>query len=164
MMSLTIMSCDSDDDGPNCPEPLTGELNNIETEFSGKWSLTSIEAEDEVDLTDDSVDNPSTNIFEQYSECQRDNVYEFKNDRVYSFNQGSNETDCTNKQALSGTWMLNNNVLTFVALCTSQSINIDLNDDNSEFVIESNYTFVNVDNETINTKVIFTYQKMDDPQ
>lgn len=156
--SLFNISCDTDD-GPNCPDALTGELTQTESDFAGEWTLKSIVAEDEVDLTDDDTDNPSTDIFNQYTACQQDAIYEFNNDRSYIFKQGNTATNCSNKQTLDGTWKLTNSTLVFAGNCSLQSVNIDLNNDSTEFTIDSNFNFVDVNDNEINSDVVLTYEK-----
>jgi hypothetical protein len=158
MMSVLMVSC-SLNDGTSCPEALTGELTLIESEFVGTWVLTNMVSEEEVDLTDDNVENPSTEIFQQLSDCQKDLVFDFGNDRAYTIKQGYSATNCENKQSLDGTWKLIEGKLTLVALCTTQLVDIEFNGDNTIFTREDIYTFQDIYGFTINTNVTSTYEK-----
>ncbi len=156
--SLLFFGC-SNDNSPDCPDDFTGALDATETPLVGEWSFVSMVSEDEVDLTNDSMDNPSTDIYDQFSECQQDVAYTFEDDRGYTLKQGYVATDCTNKVALNGTWKLTAGVLNFVADCYTNSIDIEFNEDKTEFTFEKMYKFVDVDGHTITSKVIFTYEK-----
>lgn len=160
MFALFMVSC-NDDDGFQCPDPLTGELNATEADFAGSWVFSGMVAEDEIDLTDDDKDNPSKDIFAQYTPCDRDLAYEFKNDRNYSLKQGYLALDCNNKQSLVGTWSLTAaNSLTFVASCALQTVNIEMSEEGDAFSYTSNLSFKDVDNAVKTTKVTFTYSKV----
>src|SRR5690606_19051372 len=97
-----------------CPDPLIGELTAIETEFSGSWKYIGMEAEEAIDITDDNTDNPSTNLFAQLKDCDRDMVYNFMTNRNYEIKQGYVAANCNNKQTLTGTWSLTATDLTIV--------------------------------------------------
>ncbi|WP_166963479.1 DUF5004 domain-containing protein [Yeosuana marina] len=157
--SLLFVGC-SNDNSPNCPQALTGELDATETAFVGDWSFMGMVSEKEIDLTDDNEDNPSTNIYDQFEECQQDLIYSFENDRSYSLKQGYVATNCTNKVQLNGTWKLTGGVLSFVTNCSTNYLNIEFNNDKTEFTFEETYKFVDVDGQIITSKVTFTYGKM----
>jgi hypothetical protein len=158
MMNLLMVSCNLDD-GSSCPEALTGGLSDIETEFVGTWVLTNMVSEEEVDLTDDDVENPSTEIFQQLPDCQKDVVYDFESDRKFTLEQEYNATDCQNKLTFDGTWKLTEGKLTFVSQCTSQTIDIVVNDDSTMFTLEDTYFFNDVNGFVISTSVTLTYEK-----
>lgn len=158
MMNFLLVSC-SLDDGAACPQAFTGELSVSESEFVGTWVLTNMVSEDEVDLTDDNVENPSTEIFQQLSDCRQDVVYNFQNDRKYSIKQGFNATNCTNKQSLEGTWKLAGNKLSLVTICTLQTVDILINNEVTVFTYEATFTFQDVKGLNINTTVTSTYEK-----
>lgn len=158
--ALFFVGCNNDD-GIKCPEPLTGELSPAETDFSGTWVFTAMEAEDAIDITDDNTDNPSTDIFAQQSECETDLVYNFSSDRNYSLKQGYTAEDCNNKQTLSGTWSLSSeNVLTFIANCSLQTTNITPSETGDSFSFVSTVTFNEASGAVKSTKVTFTYTKV----
>lgn len=156
--ALFFVSCNDDD--ISCPEAMTGELNTAETAFAGKWALSGMIAEDAIDLTDDSEDNPSEDLFVQYSECDRDLVYNFVSDRNYTYKQGSVAEDCNNKLSLVGTWGLTSeNRLMLVANCSSEAVNIETGESSNEFSYDTNLTFKDATGAIKTTKVTFTYTK-----
>ncbi|MDD7884377.1 DUF5004 domain-containing protein [Flavivirga sp. 57AJ16] len=157
-VALLTISCNNDD-GPNCPEDLTGALSDKETSFAHKWVLSDIVSEEEIDLTDDNENNPSTNIFDQYSDCNQDAFYDFKDDRSFQYKQGQNTSNCSNKQSSSGTWKLTENALTIVSFCNTQIIDIEINTDTTSFFIEDTFTFTDVNGNRINSKTKITYNK-----
>jgi len=157
VMSFLFVSC-NDNDSVTCPDALTGELSEVESAFAGKWVLTAIASEKEVDLTNDNVANPSKNIFEQQTACQKDVIYVFNADRTFDYKEGSVAEACT-KTAIDGTWKYSVSGLVIVANCTSQILDIDVNDDSTEFSIESTYNIKDVSNNVISSKLTFTYTK-----
>lgn len=161
MVALVTFSCSNDDD-IQCPEALTGELTATETEFAGTWELTAMLAEDAIDITNDETENPSKDVFAQFTECQRDLVYDFKTDRAYSYKQGSVAEDCQNEQSINGSWSLNDELLTFVASCTTQRVNIDLNKEGDAFTFDSVLSFNVAEGGVKTTKVTFTYERVTD--
>ncbi|MWW23284.1 DUF5004 domain-containing protein [Algibacter lectus] len=160
VFSLLFVSCNDDDsDGVTCTDSLTGELTDVEMSFSGTWVLTAVVAEDEIDLTDDGEDNASTDLFVQYDDCEKDIVYGFEDDRAYSFVAGGT-SDCDNEQTTIGTWKLNETYgLTVVSSCFSQTSQLEVNDDFTEFTSEGNINYIDVNGETITSKTTFTYTK-----
>jgi hypothetical protein len=158
LMSLLMVSC-SLNDGSSCPEALTGELSLTESEFVGTWVLTNMVSEEEVDLTDDDVENPSIEIFQQLPDCQKDVVYDFESDRKFIVKQEYNATDCQNKLTFEGTWKLTDTELTFVSQCSSQAIDVVVNDDSTVFTLEDTYFFNDVYGFVISTTVTLTYEK-----
>lgn len=158
LVGLLVVSCDDDND-IECPNALTGELTATETTFSGEWILKAIVAEKEIDLTDNDIDDPSTDIYAQNSSCQNDLVYNFKSDRSYILKQGANvTTDCEDKSS-EGTWALDGDILTVVSYCASQKTNLTFSDDNNEFSYVSTLNFKDVDNDIIISEATFTYEK-----
>ncbi|MBP0904216.1 DUF5004 domain-containing protein [Mariniflexile gromovii] len=157
LVGVLALSCDNDN-GPDCPNALTGELTTTETAFTGNWTLKSIVAEEEVDLTDDDVDNPSTDIYAQSSDCFNDLVYNFGTNRTYTLKQGENATDC-NEIEINGTWALNSGTLSLVASCSIESIALDFNDDDTEFSYTTTLRFKDVNDLIIDSDVVFTYEK-----
>ncbi|MFC4722183.1 DUF5004 domain-containing protein [Geojedonia litorea] len=158
VLTLLLTGCDIGDD-VQCPSPLTGALTSTETDLVGEWVLSAIVAEDAVDLTNDQVSNPSTDIYSQYSACQRDLVYTFGNDRKYKVEQGLTATNCQNKQTLQGTWRLSNINLNLVVGCSTQNTEIEFGENKTTFSQEATVRFNNVDGFTITTLVVFTYTK-----
>lgn len=161
MGALFMVSCNTDD-SINCPDPLTGDLNAIETGFSGQWAFSGMMAESAVDITDDEKDNPSKDVYAQYTACERDLVYNFLANRSYSFKQGSVATDCTNKQQLTGTWSLTDGKsLKFVANCGSQTSQITVDESGKTFSFVTTLSIRDVSNVEKTTKVTFTYTKVE---
>ncbi len=157
---VLFVSCDNSSDDIQCPEAITGELTETETTFTGTWALQSIVTEDEIDLTDDDTDNPSTDIYGQFTDCENDLAYEFGSDRSYTYSLGKTVTDCDNENQMSGTWQLNeNNNLVLVANCSRQIIDIDINEETTAFTFEGTYTFTDANGATISSKTTFTYAK-----
>ncbi|WMI65373.1 DUF5004 domain-containing protein [Aestuariibaculum sp. YM273] len=159
LTGILAVSCNDDNDY-KCPEAFTGELTETETNFTGLWKLKSIVTEEEIDLTDDDIDNPTTDLFSQFTECQQDVAYNFNNDRSYSYLAGTIATDCENKQTISGTWELNEaSVLSLVVSCAKQSSIIEVNETNTEFTIETTYNFVDVNDISVTSVTTSTYEK-----
>ncbi|CAH8283287.1 uncharacterized protein DUF5004 [Mariniflexile fucanivorans] len=157
LVGILSVSCNNDN-GSDCPDALKGELNTAETEFAGTWKLKDIIADEAIDLTDDDVDNPSTDIFSQSSDCQNDLVYNFMTDRDYTLTQGENVTDCDDLESV-GTWALSGSTLTLVAYCTTQSTVLTISEDDTEFTYSANLNFKDVNDAVITSSVIFTYEK-----
>lgn len=161
MTAFFMVSCNNDD-GINCPADLTGELNATETQFSGTWEFSGMMAEDAIDISDDKIDNPNKNIYEQYTPCARDLVYNFMTDRKYSLKLGSLAADCTDKQELTGTWRLEDGkALSFVANCSSQTSQITLDETGKTFSYVTTLTVRDVTGFDKATKVTFTYTKVE---
>ena len=156
MISGCIVSC-STEGTDNCPEDFTGALTTNEEKLVGTWQLTAIDAEDAVDISDDDTENPSTDLFAQYSDCQKDADYTFGSDRSYTYTQGQNETDCPNKAALGGSWQISSNTLRFVYACNVQNLVIIFNGDETEFSFSDNFTITDVDGNNVVTDITFTY-------
>lgn len=156
MMGGIISSCNSDND-VDCPEDFTGELATEEELLVGTWVLSAITADEEIDLTDDDVDNPSTDFFAQYSACQRDASYTFNSDRTYEYEQGQNATDCQNKAALEGTWRLASANLSLVSGCSLQNTDIEFNVNGTEFSFTNDFEVRDVDGVVSAVEITFTY-------
>lgn len=165
MGALFVVSCDTDDT-IKCTDPLTGEMSAEETEFTGIWKVVAMEANDALDITDDDISNPSTDVFAQFSDCERDLVYEFNGDRNYAQEQGYNAALCKNKDAIAGTWSLtksglNEDVLNFVANCNSLELKIEINDLRDAFTYKSNVRFQDVNGVFKFVSVKFTYERVE---
>jgi len=156
MMSAFVVSCSADNDS-NCPENFTGALQTNEEKLVGEWVLSAITADEPVDITDDDQDNPSTDLFAQYEECQKDGVYTFNANRSYTFKQGQNGTDCQNKGTFDGTWQLSSNTLSIVDACIVQNFSLTFNGAQTNFTFSDDFIITDVDNNTIEVNVSFTY-------
>ncbi|MBA6151658.1 DUF5004 domain-containing protein [Gelidibacter maritimus] len=156
--ALSIFSCNSDD-GIKCPEPLTGELSATETAFTGTWNLVAMESDVALDLTNDDEDNPSTDLFNQYSDCDRDLEYHFMADRTLVYRQGYLADECNNKLTFDGTWSLSGNNLTLVANCASQQISIETNAEEDQYSYDVILQFRDVNGAQKTAEVTFTFEK-----
>jgi hypothetical protein len=159
VMNLLCVGCDLGDES-SCPEPLTGELSAAESVLVGSWVLTDMVADEEIDLTDDGVENPSTEIFQQLSECKQDVVYTFVSDRTFNVKQSYNVPNCETKGIVEGTWKATASQLTTVAQCESLTKIIDMNTEQTIFTTESNFQFNDVYGFYINSTVTLTYEKV----
>lgn len=159
MINLLVVGCSTSNDTQNCIDALTGDLTFSESSLVGNWALTAMVSEEAIDLTSDGTDNPSTDIFEQFSECDRDVVYSFQNDRKFAFRLGYSSTLCDNKESVDGTWKFDQNQLTLVIGCATQTIIIALNSTFTSFNIEGTYSFQDVNGLNVTTKVTSTYTK-----
>ena len=135
-----LMGCDSDN-SIDCPADYTGALAENEKKLTGEWMLSAITADKEIDLTDDDEDNPEKDIYAQYSECQKDQAYDFSADRKFTFYQGQIATDCKDKASSEGTWKLTAETLSFVGTCDVRSIDIDFDEEESVFRLPMILTF-----------------------
>ena len=151
-----LMGCNSDN-SIDCPEDFTGALAENEQKLTGEWRLSAITADKEIDLTDDNEANPTQDIFLQYSECQRDGVYQFDTNRNFKFDQGQNGTNCANKSSSEGTWRLNAEVLSLVGSCNQQFIGVEFNGDASAFSFSDDFTVNDVSGRSVTAKITFTY-------
>ena len=156
LLMLGFWSCNSDDQD-NCPEDFTGSLSSGEEVLVGKWQLKAIEADDAVDLTDDDTDNPSTDLFAQYRDCQRDALYTFETDRSYVYEQAQRIEDCVEDRVSDGTWQLESNNLSLVSSCSVQTTALSFTTDFSEFTFSVAFKITEADGNTLDTVVDFTY-------
>ncbi|WP_318309116.1 DUF5004 domain-containing protein [Flagellimonas crocea] len=156
LTGIVMFSCSSDD-GTQCPPDFTGELSTNEEKLVGEWVLSAIVAGEALDLTDDGVDNPSTNLYGQYTDCQQDAVYTFGSQRTFSYEEGQNAEDCTNKIQTSGTWELSSNTLRLTASCTIQSTTVEFNTEATEFSFAETFNVKDVTGTTTQTTIAFTY-------
>lgn len=153
-----LVGCNSDNE-VECPEDYTGALAATEEKMVGEWLLTAIVSEEEIDLTDDSEENPSTDIYAQYSDCQRDGAYTFSSNRGYTFEQGLRASGCERQVDLAGTWQLASNTISLVGSCNIQNLAIEFNEDSSAFNFSEVFNVTNVQGATVQTEVTFTYTK-----
>lgn len=150
-------SCNSDDE-VQCPEDFSGTLTAEETQLLGSWRLSAIVADTEIDMTDDGEDNPDTDFFVQYEDCQKDARYTFLPDRTYSFEQGQTAEDCGQYAVtLEGTWRLASDQLSLVSGCTLQNNDIEVAGDGSEFSFTGDFSVRDVTGQVHPAKITFTY-------
>lgn len=158
-MGILFTSCNSDDDN-SCIPDYTGELLAAEEKLVGTWVLTAIVAEDEVDITDDETENPSTNLFAQYSDCEKDAFYTFDADREMNFMVGTTATDCDNETETTGSWKLEGNRISFISTCLEFFMDVAFTGDDSAFSIETEAQITDVEGDQINTTVIYVYTQL----
>ncbi|MBO0323720.1 DUF5004 domain-containing protein [Muricauda sp. CAU 1633] len=157
LMGGFMVSCSTDDGSSDCPEDFTGALVANEEKLVGEWVLSAIVADEAVDITDDDQENPSTDLFAQYNDCQKDGVYTFNANRTYTFEQGLNGTDCQNRGTFDGTWQLSSNTLSFVDACILQNLTITFNGSETEFTFSDDFNITDVNGTTSEVNVSFTY-------
>lgn len=114
---FVFTGCTTDDEMP-CPRPFTGPLTQDETALAGTWKLTALTASEEIDITDDNVDNPSTDLLSQLDSCSRLATYEFGADRNMQYTGGLlNGDTCREQVLLEGSWALSGNSIGVIAEC-----------------------------------------------
>ena len=158
LVGLLMFGC-STDNGSSCPEPFTGALSFEENAFSGTYVLTDIVSENPKDLTNDGIDNASTEIFAQLPDCKKDVDYEFRADRTFTVRQEYNAENCTNKLSLDGTWKYTLGQLSLINECLLQTVEIEVNNDYTEFTISDIYTFNESTGAISQSRVTLTYTK-----
>jgi|TARA_R110000868_G_scaffold401498_1_gene677011 hypothetical protein len=154
-----LVGC-STDNTVECPADYEGALVAEENGLLGTWELTAIVAVKEVDITKDDVQNPKKDIYVQYTDCEKDAEYTFGPGRAYEFAQGQNASSCSNKVKIEGTWKLSSDILGLIGNCSAQNLKIVLNEGKSAFTTTSNYNITDVNGQTVQTDVTFTYTKM----
>lgn len=109
--------CTTDEEMP-CPQPFTGPLTEDETVLVGTWELTALTASEEIDLTDDDVDNASTDLLSQLDACNQLSKYEFGGDRNLQYSGGllTGET-CQEQVLLEGSWAFSGSSIGVVTGC-----------------------------------------------
>ncbi|MCX2678967.1 DUF5004 domain-containing protein [Galbibacter sp. EGI 63066] len=156
----TFISC-SDDDGVDCTPEYTGELTTGETSLVGTWTLTALVLDEEVDLTDDGEDNPSTDWYAQRTDCENDEVYTFSSDRSFSIEQGVSVEGCSNPAEFTGTWKLSSGALAsnYASACLEEFSALDFNAEQTSFNITKTGIIRDVNGEDVQVEVVFTYTK-----
>jgi hypothetical protein len=152
-----FIGCSDDDD--DCIQDYTGPLAENETPLVGKWVLSGITSSEEVDITDDDEENPSTDIYAQYTDCQKDAAYTFNEDRDYKFEQGTTASDCQGKVTTNGTWQYTNNQISLVTLCTVLNLPVTFTNAGTSFQSVSQLLIKDVTGQTVQAEVTFTYTK-----
>ena len=156
LMGVLFLSCSSDD-GNQCPPDFTGDLTAEEEMLVGAWALSAMVATDEFDLTDDGVDNPSTDIYNQYTECQQDAVYTFGAQRTYGYEEGQNAGGCDAQIQIDGTWELVSGTLRLTSSCSIQSTSVEFNGDSTAFTLSQTFNVRDVNGTLSQTSIDFTY-------
>lgn len=161
-LGISAISCNSDDDS-FCAEDFTGALTDHEKTLEGEWELSAITSDEEIDLTDDDVDNPSEDIFGQQTDCQNDVSYTFASSRAYTLQQGTRVAGCDNEFSTSGTWNLVGDEIGLVDNCTLQILEVAIDDEEEpsfSFLVDQNIK--DVDGKITQVKLIITYTKVVD--
>lgn len=161
LLIILIIAC-SIDGGANggvCTEDFTGALKSNETVLAGTWTLTGITSDTEVDITEDDEDNPSQDIFAQYSDCRKDAEYRFETDRAFRFAEGQKIAGCSNQLVVEGSWKFTGLALDLNSSCSVRTIPIRFNDDFSEFSYIGLITYNDVSGVDIDTKTTFIFSK-----
>jgi hypothetical protein len=159
ILSTLFISCNSNDD-TNCDPDFTGALTQTEQVLVGKWILTAIVSDKEVDLTDDDTDNPSTNLYSQSTNCKKDIFYSFNESRVMKFVIGSTAENCSNKSESTSSWEFKSGTLSFVQSCLLFQSKIDFATDNLSFSnVENNVSIKEIDDTVVTVKLTYTYTK-----
>lgn len=157
LVTCTILfSCTTDAD-TNCPDNFSGALNAGEEPLVGEWALTGVMSAKEIDLTDDDMDNPSKDIFMQYSDCEKDVVYIFKTDRSYTYELGRYVEDCEYTIPSKGTWQLGSNNLSLVTACQMYTTALEFSEDETAFSYSNVYNITAVSGSIVQTNIEFTY-------
>lgn len=157
---LFFLNCSVSNDPLVCPEQFTGELLENETKLVGQWRASGAISNVEVDLTNDNVENPSFNMFEQFSECAKDAIFNFDRNREYAYDLGTVTTGCTRTNTV-GTWKLSSNELQLIVSCGSIDYNVTFNGDNSQFEYTSNIDVQEVNGSLTPARVTFTFSKVE---
>lgn len=159
-LGIIFTSCSSDDDNNSeCTADYIGELSASEEKLVGTWILTGLEAEDEIDLTDDDTDNPSADIFSQFTECQKDKIFTFNAEREMEALDGTTATNCSDEETSIHQWKMENNRIYFIHQCLEFYMDATFNGDNSSFTFESNIIIKDVEGENVTTTVTYEYTK-----
>ncbi|WP_162558651.1 DUF5004 domain-containing protein [Robertkochia solimangrovi] len=158
-MAIFALGCNNDDTN-ECDQNFTGALQTEEQDLVGEWRLTSATAEDEIDLTDDGEENPTTDLFIQFEECQRDIAYNFESDRDFTYLIGYNNTECeSSRDGIAGTWKYEAGVLSIRSGCSFGNMVITLNDSDTAFTISEVNRIRDVQNVVVETTITYTYTR-----
>lgn len=154
--AILMVGCDSDNkDG--CPEDYEGALSAQEEQLVGTWVLSGITSESAIDLTDDGEDNPSTDLFAQYLECDRDASYTFAEDRMFRYDQGQRVSDCDYPITTIGTWKFSAQVMSLNSACSILTAPLNLNAEGDAFTFSEVYQLRDIKGTIIRTRIGFTY-------
>tara|TARA_R110002049_G_scaffold306800_3_gene505863 strand:- start:2200 stop:2706 length:507 start_codon:yes stop_codon:yes gene_type:complete len=159
LLSVLLMNCSPNEDSNKCVEEFVGAVSATETFLVGDWVLTAIESNIDVDLTDDGEDNPSTDVYEQSTDCQKDATYSFNVDRKYSFKNGYSAANCSQKLENKGTFQLVDANLSITSNCALFNIPIEVDSFETEFTV-SNAVNVAKNGQTVAAVFTYTYTKI----
>lgn len=158
LLGVLLVNCDLNNDPVECPSPLTGDLLESEVGLVGTWKISGITSDIEVDITNDSENNPNTDVYNQSDDCAKDVTYTFNENRTYLYDTGS-ETDGCTKNTTFGTWQLNQDELLFVVSCNSLAYDITINEDRSQFSYTLSLDVQEVNGSLTSARLTFTFTK-----
>ena len=158
--TLLFAGCTPDNDVP-CAEPFTGSLAEEEIPLSGTWELTALEGSTAIDLTDDDIDNASTDLYAQIDECVVNVKYILNDSRVINYVASEVVEDfCEERVLLDGTWKYELNTISVVSGCAQYYLPIALSEDKTSFTLTLNRRLVNYLGEQIDMEVIETFTRV----
>lgn len=160
LAAFLLTGCGVNNDPLDCTPQFTGELLDNETKLIGQWNSTGAIADVEVDLTNDNIDNPSFNMFKQYSECAQDAIFYFDENRTYAYDLGTLTFGCTRSNTV-GTWKLSSGELFLIVNCDNISYDLSFNEDSSQFEYTTNVDVQEVNGSLTSANVIFTFSKIE---
>ena len=94
--SLVFDGCKKkDDDPPTKTELLTNK----------NWKVTALTSDPAVSINGVLV----TNVFNQFNGCQKDDLFRFSTNGIYTFDEGGTKCNTNDPQTITGTWAFNAN-------------------------------------------------------
>lgn len=160
LLGLIFYNCAQTEDPIECPAQFTGELQEIETKLTGKWGLVALVSDTEVDLTNDSINNPDFDMFAQSSECAKDATFNFFENRTYVYEVGYRVEGCARNNT-TGTWKLDINDLFLVVACGSLTSEVSFNESNSRFEYTNSVDIQEVNGLVTRANVTYTFEKVE---
>ena len=160
LLVIIFYNCDQTEDPIECPAQFTGELQEMETKLTGKWTLVALVSDTEVDLTNDFINNPDFDMFAQYSDCGKDATFNFFENRTYVYEVGYRVEGCTRNNT-TGTWKLDTNDLFLVVACGSLTSEVSFNESNSRFEYTNSVDIQEVNGLVTRADVTYTYEKVE---
>lgn len=135
IFASVLISCDDDD---TTPQPLT------QGDIQGEWFLNELNASEPVDLNNDGNSNidltQETSCFDGMVLNFEDDTYQFTYPKI-NFTGENNETLNCGDTLNTGIYTLDNNVLTATTTIddstTTESVNVELNNNQLKFTITS---------------------------
>lgn len=154
---LLLAGCTPNDDF-ECPAAYTGALSADEEVLVGDWKLSGLEGSIAIDLTDDEMDNATTDLYGQISECIREARYVFSENRELAY-FGSREVEdvCEEELLFGGTWRLEGNIVSIVSGCTVGGFELDLDEEAGSFSYTVYEQVVNFKGDVVAMQVTYTY-------
>jgi hypothetical protein len=148
MLSLLLISCESDD---STPEPLS------QNDIQGEWYLTQLNANEPVDLNNDNEENidltQETSCFNGMLVNFENDTYQFTYPKI-NFTGQNNETLSCEDTLNTGTYTLENNILTATTTIegssNNENVTVGLNNNQLKFTVTNSQVsaYLNLDNST----------------